>query len=338
MIAPAAALSRLDTLGYLDIDLDPTLDLEAGIKRLKKEKNAVILAHYYQESEIQDIADYIGDSLGLSQKAAVTDADIIVFAGVHFMAETAKILSPQKKVLLPDLKAGCSLADSCPPNLFKIFKAQHPNAVVVSYVNCTAEIKTMTDICCTSSNAEIVIRSIPEDKEIIFAPDRNLGAYLQKKIGRDLILWDGTCIVHEIFSQQKIAQLRVRHPEAKLIAHPECEAHILEEADFIGSTSQLLKFTKTDPAKSFIVATEAGIIHQMQLASPEKEFIPAPPNNMCACNECPYMKRNTMEKLYLCMEYEQPEVILSDRVIREARASIDRMLEISEKAGLKMKD
>lgn len=333
----ATASSQLDQLGYLAIDVDPMLDLEGEIRRLKAEKNAVILAHYYQESEIQDIADYVGDSLGLSQQAAATDADIIVFAGVHFMAETAKILSPQKKVLLPDLKAGCSLADSCPPDLFRLFKAQHPNAVVVSYVNCTAEIKTMTDICCTSSNAELVIRSIPADREIIFAPDRNLGAFLQKKTGRDLILWDGTCMVHEIFSQEKIARLRIRHSNAKLIAHPECEAHILDEADFIGSTSQLLKFTQTDPATSFIVATEAGIIHQMQQASPGKEFIPAPPNNACACNECPHMKRNTMEKLYLCMEYEQPEVILSDEVIRDARAGIDRMLEISEKAGLKPK-
>jgi quinolinate synthase len=338
MRATKAALKLLDTAGYLDIRIDPTLDLEAEIRRLKEEKNAVILAHYYQESEIQDIADYIGDSLGLSQQAAATDADIIVFAGVHFMAETAKILSPGKKVLLPDLKAGCSLADSCPPDQFKAFKAKHPEAVVVSYVNCTAEIKTMTDICCTSSNAELVINSIPEDKQIIFAPDKNLGAFLKKKTGRDLILWNGTCMVHELFSQEKITRLRIRHPEAKLIAHPECEAHLLEEADFIGSTSQLLKFTKTDPAPSFIVATEAGIIHQMELASPDKEFIPAPPDNMCACNECPHMKRNTMEKLYLCMEYEQPEVVLSRRVIREARASIDRMLEISAKAGLKPKD
>lgn len=335
MIAPATAVSRLNTIGYLDIDLDPTIDLIQEINRLKKEKNAIILAHYYQVSEIQDIADYIGDSLGLSQKAASTDADIIVFAGVHFMAETAKILSPHKKVLLPDLKAGCSLADSCPPDLFRLFKAQHPNAVVVSYVNCTAEIKTLTDICCTSSNAEIVIRSIPEDQEIIFAPDRNLGAYLQKKTGRDLILWDGTCMVHEIFSQEKITRLRIRHPHAKVIAHPECEAHILADADFIGSTSQLLKFTQTDPSTAFIVATEAGIIHQMELASPDKEFIPAPPTNTCACNECPHMKRNTMEKLYLCMEFEQPEVILPEDIIRDARASIDRMLEISERAGLR---
>jgi quinolinate synthase len=272
------------------------------------------------------------------QKAAATDADIIVFAGVHFMAETAKILSPQKKVLLPDLKAGCSLADSCPPGLFAQFKARYPGAIVVSYVNCTAEIKTMTDICCTSSNAEHVIRSIPEDRDIIFAPDKNLGAYLQKKTGRNLILWDGTCMVHEIFSQEKITKLRMRHPDAKLIAHPECEAHILEEADFIGSTSQLLKFTKTDPSPAFIVATEAGIIHQMELGSPEKQFIAAPPNNTCACNECPHMKRNTLEKLYLCMKYEKPEVILSEAVVRDARASIDRMLEISAEAGLKMKD
>ena len=294
----------------------------------------MLLAHYYQESEIQDIADYIGDSLGLSQQAAKTDADIIVFAGVHFMAETAKMLSPGKKVLLPDLKAGCSLADSCPPDLFGLFKQQHPDALVVSYVNCTAEIKTMTDICCTSSNAVHVINSIPKDREIIFAPDRNLGAYLQKVTGRDLILWDGTCMVHEIFSQEKIARLRDENPGAKLIAHPECEAHILESADFIGSTTQLLKFTQSDPAKSFIVATEAGILHQMELASPEKTFIAAPPNNMCACNECPHMKRNTLEKLYLCMEFEQPEVHLSERVIRDGRKCIDRMLEISASAGL----
>jgi quinolinate synthase len=338
MSTKIAETDHLHSLGYLDIAVDPLIDLEAEIQRLKQDKNAVVLAHYYQESEIQDIADYIGDSLGLSQQAAATDADIIVFAGVHFMAETAKILSPHKKVLLPDLKAGCSLADSCPPDQFRAFKAQHPNAVVVSYVNCTAEIKTMTDICCTSSNAELVIRSIPADQDIIFAPDKNLGAYLQKKTGRNLILWDGTCMVHEIFSQEKITRLRVRYPDAKLIAHPECEALLLESADFIGSTSQLLKYTKTESAQAFIVATEAGIIHQMELASPQKEFIPAPPNNTCACNECPHMKRNTMEKLYLCMEYEQPEIVLTERVIRDGRASIDRMLEISEAAGLRAKD
>jgi quinolinate synthase len=330
----AIDVKDLETKGYLDVDIDPSLDLVAEIKRMKKEKNAVILAHYYQESEIQDVADYIGDSLGLSQQAAATKADIIVFAGVHFMAETAKILSPHKKVVLPDLKAGCSLADSCPAPLFKKFKELHPDAVVVSYINCTAELKTLTDICCTSTNAVHVINSIPKDKEIIFAPDRNLGAYLEKKTGRKLILWNGTCMVHEIFSHEKIARLMVQYPQAKFIAHPECEAHLLNIADYIGSTSGLLKFTKQNPATQFIVATEPGIIHQMQLASPDKLFIPAPPNNTCACNECPHMKRNTMQKLYVAMKYEQPEIILPDHVIRDGRASIDRMLEISKAAGL----
>ena len=324
----------LEKKGYLDVDIDPSLDLVAEIKRMKKEKNAVILAHYYQDSEIQDVADYIGDSLGLSQQAAATEADIIVFAGVHFMAETAKILSPHKKVILPDLKAGCSLADSCPAPLFRKFKELHPNAIVVSYINCTAELKTLTDICCTSTNAVHVINSIPMDKEIIFAPDRNLGAYLEKKTGRKLILWNGTCMVHEIFSHEKISRLQVQYPQAKLIAHPECEAHLLNIADYIGSTSGLLKYTKTNPATQFIVATEPGIIHQMQLASPDKLFIPAPPNNTCACNECPHMKRNTMQKLYVAMKYEMPEVILPEQVIRDGRASIDRMLEISKEAGL----
>lgn len=334
-ITLAQATKDLEKRGFLDMEIDPTLDLEVEIEKLKKEKNAIILAHYYQESEIQDIADYIGDSLGLSQMAAKTDADIIVFAGVHFMAETAKMLSPQKKVLLPDLKAGCSLADSCPPNLFSKFKEKYPDHVVVSYINCTAELKTMTDICCTSSNAEHVINSIPKDQGIIFAPDRNLGAYLIKKTGRDLVLWNGTCMVHEIFSNEKITKLQIRHPKAKLIAHPECEAHILEKADYIGSTSGLLKFTKENEADEFIVATESGIIHQMQLASPEKIFIPAPPTDeTCACNDCPHMKLNTMEKLYLCMKYELPEIILPDWVIEKGVASIDRMLEISKKAGL----
>ncbi len=327
-------LEPLRTQGFLDMEIDPSLDLVEEIKKLKKEKNAIILAHYYQESEIQDIADYIGDSLGLSQQAAATKADIIVFSGVHFMAETAKILSPHKKVLLPDLKAGCSLADSCPAPLFKKYKEMHPHAVVVSYVNCTAELKTLTDICCTSSNAVHVINSVPPDKEIIFAPDRNLGAWLQKKTGRKLILWNGTCMVHEIFSHEKIARLQIQYPNAKLIAHPECEDHLLEVADFIGSTSQLLKYTRTEPGNQFIVATESGIIHQMELASPDKEFIPAPPTNTCACNECPHMRRNTMEKLNLCLKYEKPEIILPDDVIRDARASIDRMLEISRQAGL----
>lgn len=334
MIALAEATKTLDTKGYLDIEVDPTLDLVAAIQRLKEEKNAVILAHYYQESEIQDVADYIGDSLGLSQQAAKTEADLIVFAGVHFMAETAKILNPHKKVLLPDLKAGCSLADSCPAPLFRKFKEKYPDHVVVSYINCTAELKTLTDICCTSTNAMHIIESIPEDQPIIFAPDINLGKYLVKKTGRDMVLWNGTCMVHEIFSAEKIAKLRLRHPEAQFIAHPECEPHILETADFIGSTTGLLKYTINNSAQEFIVATEAGILHQMQKASPHKTFIPAPPDNHCACNECPHMKRNTMEKLYLCMEHELPEILLPDWVIEQGRACIDRMLEISEKAGL----
>jgi quinolinate synthase len=328
------AETKLTQNGYLDLEVDPTLDLVAEIERLKKEKNAIILAHYYQDSEIQDVADYIGDSLGLSQKAAETDAEMIVFAGVHFMAETAKMLSPNKKVLLPDLKAGCSLADSCPPALFKKFKEKYPDHVVVSYINCTAELKTLTDICCTSTNALHVINSIPKDKGIIFAPDRNLGQYLIKTTGRDLILWNGSCMVHEIFSHEKITKLMMRHPNAKFIAHPECEAHLLEKAHFIGSTTGLLKYTQRDEATEFIVATEPGILHQMQKASPGKTFIPAPPNNTCACNECPHMKLNTMEKLYLCMEHELPEVTLPKWVIEQGVTSIDRMLEISAKAGL----
>lgn len=328
------AQSNLNRNGFLDLDVDPTLDLVAEIEKLKKEKNAIILAHYYQESEIQDIADYIGDSLGLSQKAESTDADMIVFAGVHFMAETAKMLNPGKKVLLPDLKAGCSLADSCPPHLFRKFKEKYPDHVVISYINCTAELKTLTDICCTSTNAEHIVNSVPKDKGIIFAPDRNLGAYLVKKTGREMVLWNGACMVHEIFSHEKITKLIMRHPDAKFIAHPECEAHILDKADFIGSTTGLLNYTKQSDAQTFIVATESGILHQMELASPNKTFIPAPPNNTCACNDCPHMKRNTMEKLYLAMKYEQPEIILEDWVINEGRSCIDKMLDISKQAGL----
>ncbi|MEO7175746.1 MAG: quinolinate synthase NadA [Saprospiraceae bacterium] len=328
------AKESLEKTGYLDIPVDPTIDLFEEIEKLKKEKNAVILAHYYQDGDIQDIADFVGDSLGLSQEAARTDADIIVFAGVHFMAETAKILSPQKKVLLPDLKAGCSLADSCPAPVFKEFKKKYPNHVVVSYINCTAELKTLTDICCTSTNAVQVIESIPADQPIIFAPDINLGKYLIKKTGRDMVLWNGACMVHEIFSHEKIVRLMNRHPNAKMIAHPECEPHILELADYIGSTSGLLKYTKDSDAQEFIVTTEAGIMHQMVKANPGKTFIPAPPENTCACNECPHMKRNTLEKLYNCLKYELPEIILPDWVIKEGRASIDRMLEISKKAGL----
>jgi quinolinate synthase len=328
------ARKNVSRVGFLDIEIDPTLDLFHEIERLKKEKNAIILAHYYQEPDIQDVADYIGDSLGLAQQAEKTTADIIVFAGVHFMAETAKILNPTKKVLLPDLNAGCSLADSAPADRFRAFKEQHPNHIVISYINCTADIKALSDIICTSSNAEKIIESLPADQPIIFAPDKNLGAYLNKKSGRNMVLWDGACMVHEIFSLEKITKLKVRHPEAKLIAHPECEEPLLQIADFIGSTTQLLKYTQQDPSSSYIVATETGILHQMQKASPGKTFIPAPPNNSCACNDCPYMKLNTLEKLYLCMEYETPEILMDEQLRLAAKKPIERMLEISKAAGL----
>lgn len=324
----------LEAKGYIDAPIDPTLDLVEEIKRLKKEKNAVILAHYYQEAEIQDLADYIGDSLGLSQQAAKTEADVIVFAGVHFMAETAKILSPNKKVLLPDFKAGCSLSDSCPPHLFAKFKEQYPDHLVITYVNCTAELKALSDIVCTSSNAVQIVESLPKDQKIIFGPDRNLGEYVKRKTGRDLVLWNGACMVHEIFSQDKIEDLRKAHPEAKFIAHPECEDHILAMADYIGSTSGMLKYTIDDSSQTYIVATESGILYQMQKASPHKTFIPAPPNNACACNDCPYMKLNTLEKLYNCMYYDMPEVVLSEDIIERARRPIERMLEISDRLGL----
>ncbi|MBK9329780.1 MAG: quinolinate synthase NadA [Sphingobacteriales bacterium] len=328
-------ISRLAQVGYLDIHIDPTLDLFAEIDSLKKQKNAVLLAHYYQEADIQDIADYIGDSLQLAQKAAATTADIILFAGVHFMAETAKILNPTKKVILPDLKAGCSLADSCPPEDFAVFKKKFPGYAVVSYINCSAEIKALSDYICTSSNAEHIINAIPYDRGIIFAPDKNLGAYLSKKLNREMVLWDGSCMVHEIFSLEKITRLKEKHPEAKFIAHPECEAAVLELADYIGSTTGLLKFTQADDAQEYIVATETGILHKMQQASPHKTFIPAPPNNGCACNDCPHMKLNTLEKIYLCLKYELPELLMDEALRIQAKIPIDRMLEISEKAGLK---
>lgn len=320
--------------GFLDIPIDLSLDLFSEINKLKKEKNAVILAHYYQDADIQDIADFIGDSLALSQQAAKTDADIIVFAGVHFMAETAKILCPQKKVLLPDLNAGCSLADSCPADKFAAFKAQHPNHIVISYVNCSADIKALTDIVCTSSNAEMIVNSLPKDQKIIFAPDKNLGAYIRKKTGRDMVLWDGSCMVHEIFSLEKITKLKNQYPNAKLVAHPECEAVILELADYIGSTSGLLSFVEKSDAKEFIVATEAGILHQMNKHNPGKVFLPAPPNNSCACNDCPHMKLNTLEKLYNCLKFEQPEITLSADLIEKAKKPIIRMLELSAQFGL----
>jgi quinolinate synthase len=320
--------------GFLDIDIDPHLDLFAEIERLKKEKNAVLLAHYYQEPDIQDVADFIGDSLGLAQQASKTEADIIVFAGVHFMAETAKILNPSKKVLLPDLKAGCSLADSAPAPMFKAFKDKHPDHIVISYINCSADIKALSDIICTSSNAEKIIESVPKDQPIIFAPDKNLGAWLNKKSGRNMLLWNGACMVHEIFSLEKITRLKIRHPKAKLISHPECEDAILRVSDYIGSTTQLLKYSESDSATEYIVATETGILHQMQQNSPHKTFIPAPPTNSCACNDCPHMKLNTLEKLYLCMEYEQPEILMDETLRLAAKKPMDRMMEISRAAGL----
>jgi quinolinate synthase len=328
------AKKHLSKTGFLDIDIDPTLDLFAEIEKLKKEKNAIILAHYYQEPDIQDIADFIGDSLGLAQAAVKTQADMIVFAGVHFMAETAKILNPTKKVLLPDLNAGCSLSDSAPPALFKVFKERHPDHLVISYINCSAGIKALSDIICTSSNAQKIVESLPVTQPIIFAPDRNLGAYINKQTGRNMVLWNGACMFHEIFSLEKITKLKIRHPQAKIIAHPECESSLLAIADFIGSTTALLNFSEKDPAQEFIVVTETGILHQMQKNSPAKTFIPAPPDNNCACNDCPHMKLNTLEKLYLCMKYELPEIIMEETVRLQAKKPIDKMLEISARYGL----
>jgi quinolinate synthase len=309
-------------------DLIP-LDLVAAIKELKQSLNAVILAHYYQDAEIQDVADFIGDSLELSRKAASTDADVIVFAGVHFMAETAKILNPQKLVLLPDLAAGCSLADSCPPDAFAAFKAKYPNHIVISYINCTAEIKALSDIICTSSNAVKIVKQIPLDQGIIFAPDRNLGRYVMQQAERELVLWQGSCIVHETFSEKKLVQLKIAHPDAAVIAHPECEEAVLRHADFIGSTSALLKYTGESASRKFIIATEPGIIHQMAKAQPQKVFIPAPPMNECACNECPHMRLNTLEKLYLAMKHRSPEITMTEEVRLAALRPMQRMLAMS---------
>lgn len=328
------AKMRLGQTGFLDVSIDPAMDLFKQIDRLKKEKNAIILAHYYQDADIQDVADYIGDSLGLAQQAEKTNADIIVFAGVHFMAETAKILNPGKKVLIPDLKAGCSLSDSCPPFLFAKFKADHPDHKVVSYINCSAEIKALSDVICTSSNAKHIVDSFDPKQPLIFAPDKNLGSYINKITGRNMLLWNGACMVHEIFSEKKLFELKIRYPNAKVIAHPECEEPVLKLADFIGSTTQLLNFTKKDAAGSYIVVTETGILHQMLKDSPTKTFIPAPPNNACACNDCPHMKLNTLEKLYLCMEYELPEIFMENELLKAAKLPIQKMLEISAKAGL----
>ncbi|MEW6777103.1 MAG: quinolinate synthase NadA [Bdellovibrionota bacterium] len=309
--------------------IDPSLDLFEEIARLKKEKNAVLLAHYYQEPDIQDVADFVGDSLQLAQAAKKTKADMIVFAGVHFMAETAKILNPEKKVLLPDLEAGCSLAASAPADVFENWVKKHPDHIVVSYINCSAAVKALSDVIVTSSNAEKIVRQLPVDQPILFAPDKYLGAYVQKQTGRDMVLWQGTCQVHEIFSEKKIHQLKVRHPGAKVIAHPECTPEVLALADFIGSTSALLKYANESPAKEFIVVTEPGIIHQMEKAHPEKTFIPGPPTNECACNECPYMKLNTLEKLYLCLRDEKPEITLEEPLRLAALEPIERMLAMS---------
>jgi quinolinate synthase len=327
-------LASVTQNGFYKTEIDPTIDLFEAIQLLKKEKNAVILAHYYQDADIQDVADYIGDSLGLAQAAANTDADMIVFAGVHFMAETAKILNPNKKVVLPDLRAGCSLSDSCPPELFSLFKEKYPDHLVISYINCSAGIKALSDIICTSGNAVQIVDSLPQDQKIIFAPDKNLGAYINKQSGRSMLLWNGACMVHEIFSLEKIIRLKIRHPKAKFIAHPECESDLLAIADFIGSTTQLLKYTQLDSCNEFIVATETGILHQMQKVCPDKTFIPAPPNNNCACNDCPHMKLNTLEKLYLSLLYEQPEIIMDEQLRLAAKRPIDKMMELSKQFGL----
>ena len=321
--------------GFIDLEIETDLDLVSEINRMRKEKNAVVLAHYYQEGEVQDIADFVGDSLALSQEAAKTKADIIIFAGVHFMAETAKILSPQKKVLLPDLNAGCSLANSCPADKFADFVNENPNHTVISYVNTTAAIKALTDIVCTSSNALEIVESLPKDEKIIFAPDKNLGNYIRSISGRDMLIWDGACHVHEEFSVERILELKKEHPKAKIIAHPECEKPVLIIADHIGSTSSLLKYTISDESTEYIVATESGIIHQMQKSNPDKLFIPAPPkDSTCACNDCEFMKLISLKKIYTSLKYEQPEIKLDEETIRKAVKPIQRMLDISEKLGL----
>jgi len=325
---------ELKEKGFLEREIDASLDLFEEIEKLKKEKNAVILAHYYQEGDIQDIADFVGDSLALAQKAAKTEADIILFAGVEFMAETAKILSPDKKVLLPDLKAGCSLAESCPADKFAKFKADRPDHIVISYVNCSADVKALTDIVCTSTNAVQIIESLPKEQKIIFGPDRNLGAYLEKKTGREMAIWDGSCMVHEIFSLEKIITLKAQNPGSEIIAHPECEAELLDHSTFIGSTAALLRYSKSSYCDTFIVATESGILHQMAKESPNKTFIPAPPTNTCACNDCPHMRLNTLEKLYNCLKFEIPELTLDESLIENAKKPIIKMLEISERLGL----
>lgn len=311
------------------LDIPTGASLEEEIRRLKKERNAVLLAHYYQESEIQDLADFIGDSLQLAQEAVKTKADVIAFAGVHFMAETAKILNPERIVVVPDMKAGCSLADGCPVDAFRKWRAAHPGAVSITYINCTAEVKAESDYICTSSNAKKIVESIPRDQQILFAPDRNLGRYLAKETGRDLVLWPGSCIVHETFSQRKLLELQASHPNARIIAHPECEEALLAMASFVGSTSALLSYVQKDAATEFIVATEPGILHQMEKKAPDKTFIPAPPEGNCACNECPFMRLNTMQKLYACLRDLSPRIEMPEELRLGAKRAIDRMLALS---------
>jgi quinolinate synthase len=326
---------KINEKGFIDLDVDPSLDIVEEINRIRKQKNAVILAHFYQDGEVQDIADFVGDSLGLSQQAADTNAGIILFAGVHFMAETAKILAPDKKVLIPDLQAGCSLADSCPAEDFAAFKARYPDHTVISYVNTTAEIKAMTDIICTSTNALEIVKSLPEDEKILFAPDRNLGNYIERVTGRKMVIWNGACHVHEEFSLERILDLKKEYPDAKIIAHPECEKPILIVADHIGSTTSLLKYTIRDKGSEYIVATESGILHQMRKASPGKHFIPAPPkDSTCACSDCNFMKLISLKKIYNTLKYELPEINLDRELMDKARGSITRMLEISKKLNL----
>jgi quinolinate synthase len=309
--------------------IDPSLDLEQEIVRLKHERNAIVLAHYYQDSDVQDMADVIGDSLQLAQAAKKTNADVIAFCGVHFMAETAKILNPTKTVVLPDLKAGCSLADGCPIDRFRAWQARHPGSVTISYINCSAEVKAASDVICTSSNAEKIVRSIPEGTPILFAPDRNLGRYLVQKTGRDMVLWQGICVVHETFSERKLIALKERHPDAAIIAHPECEAVLLQHAEFIGSTAAMLNYAVKSDKQSYIVATESGILHQMRKQAPHKTFIPAPPEANCACNECPHMRLNSLEKLYLCLRDLTPQLEMPEALRCAAEKPIARMLELS---------
>ena len=326
---------QIEKKGFIDLEVDKSIDIVEEIKLMRRQKNAVILAHFYQDGEVQDIADFVGDSLGLSQQAAATKADIILFAGVHFMAETAKILAPQKKVLIPDLLAGCSLADSCPPDEFAEFKKKYPEHTVISYVNTTAEIKALSDIVCTSTNALQIVQSLPETEKIIFAPDRNLGNYIRSMTGREMVIWDGACHVHEEFSLERILEIKKEYPDAQIIAHPECEKQILIVADHIGSTTSLLNYTIKDSGKSYIVATESGILHQMRKASPHNNFIPAPPNDStCACNDCKYMKLISLKKIYNTLKYELPEITLEQDLMDRARGSIVRMLDISNSLHL----